>query len=334
MTTKDIPVTESTLSAADVGRMLQQIYVLNGAVACRLFRTGINHLYIVSDTDSKFVFRVYTFNWRTKLEISEEIRLLNHLRINDVPVAYPIADKDGNFIQALHAPEGTRYGVLFIYANGKKIPQFTTEASFTIGQAMAKMHRVTESLILQRVTYNAKTLIEDSFNISRKFFGTDSEEMIFVNSTSKYLIAEYSKVKHEEVRSGAVHLDIWFDNLHFTNGNEVTIFDFDFCGNGWLCLDLAYYMVQLYNTRQSEDEYRRKLESFLAGYESIQKISAEEKRIIPMMAVSIWFFYLGVQCDRFDNWSNVFLSEDHLRRFIGIIKRWIEHHNLQIDARV
>jgi Ser/Thr protein kinase RdoA (MazF antagonist) len=333
MTTKNLSVTESTLSAVDVGRTIQQIYVLNGEVVCRLFRTGINHLYIVNDTNSKFVFRVYTLNWRTKLEISEEIRLLNHLRTNDVPVAYPIADRNGNFIQVLNAPEGRRYGVLFTYANGKKIPQFTEETSFTIGQAMAKMHQVTENLVLKRATYNAKTLLEDSFNISCKFFGKDSEEMIFVNNTTKYLIAEYSKIKHDEVRSGAVHLDIWFDNLHVTGDNEITLFDFDFCGNGWLCLDLAYYIVQLYNTRHSEHEYDKKLESFVKGYESIQKISAEEKRIIPMIAVSIWFFYLSVQCDRFDNWSNVFLSEDHLKRFIGIIKKWIGYHNLAINGK-
>ena len=50
-----------------------------------------------------------------------------------------------------------------------------------------------------------------------------------------------------------------------------------------------------------------------------------------MLAVSIWFFYLGVQCDRFDNWSNVFLTEDYLRRFVAMIKKWIAYHHFQID---
>lgn len=265
------------------------------------------------------------------MEISEEIRLLGHLHSNDVPIARPIADKDGNFIQTLNAPEGSRYGVLFAFADGKKIPQFTEDISFNIGRTMAKMHSLTENFRLKRVDYNVQTLLKDSNSISNKFFGRESDEVIFVNNTSKYLIGEFEKVKQDEVRSGAIHLDIWFDNMHISEEGEITLFDFDFCGNGWLCLDIAYYMLQLYNTRQSDEAYEKKLKSFITGYESIHEISEEEKRIIPMTAVSIWFFYLGVQCDRFDNWSNVFLTTDYLKRFIVTIKKWIEYHNLQMN---
>lgn len=332
MTTKDLPVTESTLSALYLGNFLQEMYRLGTSTTCKLFRTGINHLYVVTDNSSKFVFRVYTLGWRTKLEISEEVRLLSHLQANNVPVAYPLADRKGNYIQDLNAPEGIRYGVLFSFAKGKKVPQFNEATSFSIGCTMAKMHQVTKNFVLGRVTYDAKTLLEDSYNVSSTFFNKGTEQMIFVENATKYLMEEYKKVNTDEVRSGIIHLDIWFDNLHVSGEDEITLFDFDFCGNGWLCHDIAYYMLQLYNTRQSDDAYQKKLESFIKGYESIQEITGEEKRIIPMIAVSIWFFYLGVQCNRFDNWSNVFLSEDHFRRFIGIIKKWIEYHNFKIEA--
>ncbi len=330
MTSTNFPVTESTLSATYLGEMLRAPYSLTEKSACKLFRTGINHLYIITDNNSRFVFRVYTLNWRTTVEISEEIRLLMHLQANNLPIARPIADKDGNFIQTLNAPEGFRYGVLFSFADGKKIPQFTEEVSFTIGQTMAKIHSLTENFRLKRVVYNVQTLLEDSYNISNKFFGHETEEMIFVNSTIKYLITEFEKVNLNEVRTGAIHLDIWFDNMHVNEEGNITLFDFDFCGNGWLCLDIAYYMLQLFNTRQSDEVYRKKLESFIAGYESVHEISLEEKRIIPIAAVSIWFFYLGVQCDRFDNWSNIFLTSDYLKRYIATIRKWIGHHNLPI----
>jgi Ser/Thr protein kinase RdoA (MazF antagonist) len=332
MPAKNLPVTESTLSALYLKNFLGEMYELGSATTCKLFRTGINHLYIVTDNNSKFVFRVYTLGWRTKLEISEEIRLLNHLLTNNVRIAYPITDKNGNYIQDLNAPEGIRHGVLFSFARGKKIPQFNEATSFSIGCTMARMHQVTENFALKRVTYDAKILLENSYNISKTFFTKDTEQMIFVENATKYLIEEYKKVNQDEVRYGAIHLDIWFDNLHVNGEDEITLFDFDFCGNGWLCYDIAYYMLQLYNTRQSDDAYQKKLESFIKGYESIQEITGEEKRVIPMIAVSIWFFYLGVQCDRFDNWSNVFLSEDYLKRFVGIIKKWIEYHNYKIDA--
>jgi Ser/Thr protein kinase RdoA (MazF antagonist) len=268
---------------------------------------------------------------RTRSEILEEVRLLNHLKSNSVPVAYPIADRRGDFIQSLNAPEGERFGVLFSYAEGKKISGLTSQACFNIGQAMAKMHNVTENFELARINYSPQRLLQDSYQSSSTFFGTSSEEMIFVAKTSKYLVDQYAKVNRDDVRHGAIHLDIWFDNMHIKDDDQITLFDFDFCGNGWLCHDIAYFMVQLYNTRKRDDAHAHNLKTFLSGYESVSRISLEEKRIIPMLAVSIWFFYLGVQCDRFDHWTNIFLNEDHLKRFISIIKKWIDHHGIILN---
>ncbi|MEO5980385.1 MAG: phosphotransferase [Chryseolinea sp.] len=290
----------------------------------------MNHLYVVTTPTTKYVFRIYTMDWRTRSEISEEIRLLNHLKLNNIPVAFPIADNQGNFIQSFNAPEGERFGVLFSYAEGKKISALTPAACLNIGKAMASMHKLTKDFELSRTDYSGHTLLINSYQKSTKFYGTTSEEMLFVDKASKYLIGQYTKVKTDEVRHGVIHLDIWFDNMHINDDNQITLFDFDFCGNGWQCHDLAYFMVQLYNSRKSDETHTDNLKHFLKGYESVSKISQEEKRIIPFLAVSIWFFYLGVQCDRFDYWTNIYLTEDHLKRFISLIKKWMEYNNIAI----
>jgi len=124
-------------------------------------------------------------------------------------------------------------------------------------------------------------------------------------------------------------MDIWFDNLNIDKDKEVTIFDFDFCGNGWLCCDIAYYILQINSTEKDENECRLKTEAFLNGYESITKISNEERRLLPALGVSLYFFYLGIQCQRFDNWSNTFLNETYLKRFINLlVKKYFDKNNL------
>ena len=330
MSNQNFPVTESTLSAFHLGQFLQKKYNLNLATECKLFRTGINHLYTVIDGELKFVFRIYTLGWRSNVEIAEEVRLLNHLKDNQIPVSFPIADQDRNFIQELEAPEGKRFGVLFSFAKGEKRSRFTAENSYQVGLAMGMMHKVTAGFELQRVTYTPEVLLVRSLENSQKFYKPDSDEMDFVVHTTNSLLVKYKNIGLDGIRTGAIHLDIWFDNMHF-NGDEVTIFDFDFCGNGWLCYDIAYFMVQLYNTNPVETEYQDKLSRFLKGYESIVKISDEEWKIIPFLVVSIWFFYLGVQCEKFDTWSNLFLNEDHLRRFIVTIKKWIAYNNIVME---
>ncbi|MEI6141617.1 MAG: phosphotransferase [Mariniphaga sp.] len=330
MFNKNFPVTESTLSAFHLGHFLQKKYNLSSATDCQLFRTGINHLYILTDGETKFVFRVYTLGWRSKLEIAEEVRLLNHLKENHIPISFPIADQDLNFIQEFEAPEGMRHGVLFSFANGEKRSRFTSENSYQVGLAMGRMHKVTDGFELQRVTYTPEVLLVNSLKNAQQFYKPDSDEMDFVIRTTSTLLDKYKNIDLNELRIGAIHLDIWFDNMHF-DGEEVTIFDFDFCGNGWQCYDIAYYMVQLYNTNPTETDYQEKLSSFLEGYESIVKISDEEHRIIPLLGISIWFFYMGIQCEKFDTWSNLFLNEDHLKRFIAIIKKWIAHNNIVLE---
>src|SRR5438067_1136534 len=115
---QNFPVTQSTLSAVHLCELLQDRYSLSSETSCKLFRTGMNHLYMVADGDNRHVFRVYTFNWHTRNEVSEEIRLLNHLKENGIPISYPIPDSAGHFIQDIKAPEGIRYAVLFSFAKG------------------------------------------------------------------------------------------------------------------------------------------------------------------------------------------------------------------------
>lgn len=323
------PVTHSNLSATHLALFLQEKYVLSKQADCFLIRSGINDTYSVNDGDKKFVFRIYSLNWRTRLEIEEEIRLLNELKDHNIPVSYAIADKDKNYVQQLHAPEGERFGVLFSYAAGEKVHSFSEDIHFNIGVIMAQLHRVTHNFTLQRITYTPNILLVDSLNDVRKFLSANTEEMAFMETAQTRLLQEFSKADASQVRNGAVHLDIWFENLNVTRDNKVTLFDFDFCGNGWLCLDMAFYILQVNSIERNENDCTLKVNSFLKGYESITNINAEEKRLIPMLGVSLYFFYLGVQCQRFNNWSNSFLSENYLKRFINaLVKRYYDLNKL------
>ncbi len=131
------------------------------------------------------------------------------------------------------------------------------------------------------------------------------------------------------IRHGAVHLDLWFDNINISKDGQVTVFDFDFCGNGWLCMDIAYYILQLHSTEKDETERNIRITQFFEGYQSILPITDEEKRIIPMLGVSLYFFYLGVQSRRYDNWSNVFFNEVHIKRYIMLlVKKYFDTNGL------
>ena len=319
------PVISSNLSPLHLAIFVKAKYGLSNFTSCNLLKAGINHTYLIKDEDKRFIFRVYSLNWRSENEILEEIRLLKLLKANTIFVSYPIIDKTNNFIQTINAPEGERFAVMFSYAEGEKLLNYEEKNHFQIGVIMAQIHQITKNLELERVEYTPQLLIEDVFNYLSNFLNEYSDEMAFMHSTQKYLFIEFSKVNLEKIGKGTVHLDIWFDNLNITKDGEITIFDFDFCGNGWLCMDIAYYVLQLHSTERDEAICKSKLDNFLAGYESVTEISDEEKRIFPMLGISLYFFYIGIQCQRFDNWSNTFLNEMYIKRFINLlIKRYFD----------
>ncbi|HAA12797.1 MAG TPA: aminoglycoside phosphotransferase [Cytophagales bacterium] len=323
------PVTESTLSAEHLAAFLRQQYGLGSNTTCTLFRKGMNHVYMVQDGATGYVLRIYSHNWRTPVEIAEELRWMMMAQAS-ISVPKVIEDQEGKFLQAFQAPEGQRYGVLFSKAPGKKDARFSKEASHNIGQAMAKLHRQAEGITLERTTYNTQILHKDAIAGIREFFPEPTPTRLFMDKLSQWLPMVYSQVDEDQVRSGAVHLDIWFDNLHIHDDQQVTIFDFDFCGNGWLVHDVSYFLYQLFYTHPDPKAYEEKAIAFLEGYEKHLTLSPAERNLLPTACLSIMLFYLHTQIQTFDNFSNVFMSHDHLTRNMMSMQRWMEYHELSL----
>ncbi|MEZ4804457.1 MAG: phosphotransferase [Bacteroidia bacterium] len=325
------PVLQSTLSETDLAVFIQEKYKLSSITSCKIFRAAMNHVYMITDDTKKYVFRVYTHNWRNKLEIEEEMRFLLHLKDHNCPVAFPIRDAADKLIQELNAPEGLRYGVLFSFADGQKSARFSAETSFYIGKALAQVHQLSENFSLQRISYSKDVLLKDSLIRTQAFFTKNSEELQYLGRLADFLGKKFDEVDTQDLRFGAVHMDVWFDNMHFTDQNAVCLFDFDFCGNGYLSLDVSYFLYQLFSTNLNENDYKEKAEQFLKGYESIHMLSQAEKDFLPYACLAVMNYYLSMQCDRFAYWTNIFLNEDHLKRFVAGLKRWIIYNKIEMN---
>ncbi len=327
------PVSNSTLAPVYIAAFVKEKYMPAGQVTARILKTGISHTYLIEADNNKYIFRVYTFGWRTEMEILEEVRLLQLLEAHAIPVSYPIADTQLNYLQQLQAPEGMRYGVLFSFARGEKQLNYAAELHYKAGEIMAGMHQLTQNLALQRVHYTPAELLDNSIEKLVPFLSPDTEEMVFMKQLQQYLHKIFGAVNEKKLRKGIVHLDIWFDNMVIDQQGAITLFDFDFCGNGWLFLDIGYYILQLFSTEKETNGFNLKKDAFLKGYGSIVPVSAEEKELLPAAGAAIYIFYLGIQCSRYDNWSNVFLNDIYLKRFINLlVKKWADAHQLAYAA--
>lgn len=321
------PVTTSTLSGNALGKFVIDQYGIGLDSTCNLLRTGINHTYLIADNDLKFVLRVYSCGWRSKQEISEEIKLLASLKEKNVSVSYALPDKSGEFVQEINAPEGIRYAVLFSYAEGGKVRFMDTTTCASVGSLMANIHNLTANKKIERVLYDRKSLLESPYQHAKNFFSEKLPELEFIKETCDHVRKSFEQADPKHIQTGIVHLDIWYDNMSITGKKEVILFDFDFCGNGILILDVAYFCKQLFHIEADKYEYEQKVSSFLKGYGGVRPLSEDELKLIPYAGAAVWIFYLGVQCQRFD-WSNIFLTENYLKMYVGRMRSWLEYYKV------
>ena len=320
---KTTPVISSVVSPDFLATLVQEHYPFSPNVQCSILRTGINHAYFICEGDQKRVLRLYSHQWRSREDIVAELELLLQMHEAGISVSYPIADSQGEFIHEVEAPEGMRYMVLFSYAPGRKLRKLTPKHCHTMGLLMGKMHKLMEGRSINRISYDFDTLMELPYQHALRFFDKKNDEMIFARKAIELSKQQLGPLAGQ-LRQGVVHLDLWYDNLNVTSSGHVTLFDFDFCGNGWLALDLAYTVMQLYHTEPDKEIFEKKRTAFYKGYESIETIPALEKELLSHLGIAVWVFYLGVQSRRFNDWSNIFLGDHYLQHYIGLLKGWLK----------
>src|SRR5438045_1525460 len=166
------PVTHSVLSAEALRQHIRLAYDLGEPAACRYFNRGLTGTYEVRFTPhtpsvgpdeahetnrvdalgaappERVILRVYRTGWRTDDDVHYEVDALNHLHQKGVPVAWPIAARDGSYLRTLVAPEGPRQAVLFHFAPGSQVLDRTEHAA-RYGRVAAQVHAATDDFVSQ-----------------------------------------------------------------------------------------------------------------------------------------------------------------------------------------
>jgi len=324
------PSSKSILSAEKILEFLEKKYVFLNGFNCKLIKSWVNDTYLITNDLDKYIFRVYRVGWRSEKEILAEIELVLKLRKKDISVSFPIPDLDDCFIQTFNAIEGNRIGVLFSFASGDKPKNSNEELEYSIGNYMAYLHQETEGMRLPRIEYTIETLLYEAIEKIGNYLNQESEEYLFLIKIKQYIYREIENVNLTSFRRGVIHFDLWKDNLHVDENKEITIFDFDFCGNGWLILDLAFHEIVTFITEPNIQKYESEINSFRKGYEDIFQIKKEEKDAIPLLAICALIYYLSFQSEKF---AAIYANEDYIKLVINQrIKRWIKHCSLPISS--
>lgn len=294
------PVTYSLVSSRAIEEEMIPLYNLPGASKTLFIHQGIHDTYLITSFEANFILRIYRANWKTKEEVSAELNLLLLLNENGLSVSYPLSDKSGKLIQNIDCPEGIRFAVIFYYAPGEALSSLNAQSANLFGQYMGRLHKITENLKVEGLSreYTVSGILTSTKNAFHVMMANSGETYEGFENIFYQLENRLSNELLKNVRSGICHGDIHHENIFLeTSSKKITLFDFDFCGNGFLIYDLGCLFRYERNSQDNKV-------NFLEGYEKIRPLNPTEKNALPYFGVLMRVFHLGARARNADGIKN------------------------------
>ena len=273
----------SRFSSEYLAGRVQQEYGLPMPVHCRLIAPE-RVLYEIRWPAGRAILRVHeTLLQRLPAlpRIGFQYELARFLAQAGLPVSSPTPRRDGSLFGILHAPEGDRCFGLWSYACGDS--SLTIERAQLLGKTLARVHMAADAFQpgSDALRFDLDSLLhEPQGQIGRFFTSWRNEDVRFLNEILGPIKDRLGQCLSDlPPRSfGPIWGDANGSNQHFTPGNDITIFDFEFAGLGWRLYDLATFRWARDRAMKDREGLWR---AFLGGYESDQPLRESEKRLIP-----------------------------------------------------
>ena len=318
--TSVFPAIYSTLSPQALIDGVLSEYKLGSIDRCLFWNRGLSDIYLIETSEKTYILKISHHHWRSKTDIQFELEFLDFLAWQDIPVANPLKTKTGELFVTVNAVEGDRYAALFNYAPGE-VPQgdLSTEQSKIMGRALSRIHAAALEFNSETTRHplDIEYLLDDSLKTISPYLLRQDRDLVDLER-------EIFKIKQQLTcleQTSPLWSVCWGDphsgNVHFTEDNRITMFDFDQCGYGWRVFDLAKFLQVSLNTGIK----RTIRDSFLAGYQEIQKLTDVELSSLQALTqmAHIWAWAISINATAIHNWSR--LDDFYTKKRLHQLKR-------------
>lgn len=316
-----IPVAYSVPSGTALLERLLPQYAISSPTACKFLRHGSNTVYRVECPQGAYILRVYSAGRWSAEALTYEVELLRHLDREGVPVAAPVPRWNGDYLTLVPAPEGPRYALLMELAPGRA-PRTDHQLSARLGAWAAAMHRAADSFAAPkgRPVLDMATLLDQPLAAARPAFAHRPADWAWLEaavvSLRDRLIAAARRLDW-----GPVHGDLFRGNCHMTPSGQITVFDFDECGEGARAYDLAVYWWSVRRERLADELW----ETFCRSYLDQRPLGRADVKAVPLYAAARQVWFIGqVTGLRADVLGHSHLDDAFLDTQLDSLKRWLE----------
>lgn len=244
--------------------------------------------FIVSEGDTPS--HVFTlFEERKPHEIVKMAQILAKLE-HTLPVATPLKANNGEFIQLYDGKAITLVPVL----QGVHPTAINEQMCHTMGRTLGVLHQTLKEL--SPAHYYGVELYPWHLVKDREIKTMDKTDADLINA----IWDAYDKLP-QDMPKGLCHLDMFCDNTlwDLSSSHLTGLLDFTEVSVEHFVMDIAITVNDFCTSWEGQVQFDNdKMGEFLAGYESVRPINADEKKALPVMlamaATTFWLLRLNV----------------------------------------
>ncbi len=281
-----LPSTTNTLKSAQEAI---QLWDLANPKLTHIGDSG-NSVYLVQTENQKFILRLTSTHYRTKLENQAELEFLLHLSEKGVKVNFPILSKKTNLVEKVASNQDLTCSV-FSFVEGEIVKPnsklWNKNMFLDWGKTLGQIHKVAETFKpetkCKRWHWNEEVLIRDAKELIPKNDVKSLEELSFLQEK----IDSLPKTKENY---GMIHADFAPQNFACSEENGLFAFDFGNCCYHWFISDLAISLSVL-RLQKEKQKYR---EWIFEGYKKVKSLPQSEIENIDLFfRLRVLYVYLS-----------------------------------------
>jgi homoserine kinase type II len=234
-----------------------------------------NTNYFADTTQGRYVLTV--FERLTFEQLPFYLQLMKHLACRGIPVPGPKADASGAI---LHTLKGKPAAVVDRLPGAHHLAPDSGDCA-ALGEMLARLHLAGQDFSLHQPNLRGLAWWNETVPVVAPYLAPPQRALIEAELAHAQQVA--ASPAHAVLPVGAIHADLFRDNVMFDGGQLSGLFDFYFAGVDSYLFDIAVcindWCIDLESGRLAEE----RATALVAAYDAVRPLASVELRLMPAM---------------------------------------------------
>ena len=262
------------VTAADLAGFLMR-YDVGSATSFKGIAEGVqNSNFLVETTRARFILTLY----ENRVDIDDLpwfLALMTHRADKGLPVPRPVTDRDGVALQMLNG----RPACMIEFVTGVSVSEPSPEHCHAMGAALGRLHAATTEFATPRVNSLGVAAWPAMADRCDGRFAEIDTRLAAIISDGLAATRDWPP----GLPSGAMHTDLFPDNVLFSGHGVTGLIDFYFACTDLRAYDYAVTHAAWCFSAAGDTHYPERAAALAAGYAETQGLSADEIAALPRL---------------------------------------------------